>query len=212
MIREEKSPDDVTFESGLESQSGFREVFSKLFGQPPAQSHPEECIYIDLIESPLGPLLLGGIQDGLCLLEFTDRIRLEIQLNSLRKRFGRVLVPGSNKHTDQAREQLRQYFAGERTQFDVPLVYPGTEFEVRVWNALLQIPYGEMISYEDLAGKIGSHGAARAAGRANGLNRIAIIIPCHRVVNKSGKLGGYGGGLWRKQFLLNLECKQALIP
>lgn len=202
------SPTTDTFES----VSDFRETFSKLFGNSPAQSPSEECIYIDCIESPVGPLLLGALQDGICLLEFTERTRLEIQLNSLQKRLARIVVSGSNKHTDQARGQLRQYFAGERTQFDLPLVYPGTEFEVRVWNALLQIPYGEMRSYEDLAGKIGSAGAARAVGRANGMNRIAIIIPCHRVVNKSGKLGGYGGGLWRKQFLLNLECKQALIP
>jgi len=210
MIREGKTLDDVTFESGYESHSGFREAFSKLFGKPPGQSRSEECIYIDWIESPVGPLLLGALQDGICLLEFTDRARLEIQLNSLQKRLGRILVPGSNKYTDQTREQLRQYFAGERTQFDLPLVYPGTEFEVRVWNALLQIPYGEMRSYEDLATESGSPAAFRAVGRANGMNRIAIIIPCHRVVNKSGKLGGYGGGLWRKQFLLNLECKEAI--
>jgi AraC family transcriptional regulator of adaptative response/methylated-DNA-[protein]-cysteine methyltransferase len=87
----------------------------------------------------------------------------------------------------------------------VPLVYPGTEFEQRVWNQLLAIPYSETRSYQDLARTLGQPGASRAVGRANGMNRIAILIPCHRVVNHNGELGGYGGGLWRKRTLLELE-------
>src|SRR5207245_2176076 len=87
----------------------------------------------------------------------------------------------------------------------VPLVYPGTPFQQNVWSGLLTIPYGETCSYEDLARVVGSPQAHRAVGTANGKNRIAIVIPCHRVVNKGGKLGGYGGGLWRKQYLLDLE-------
>ncbi len=102
-------------------------------------------------------------------------------------------------------KELEQYFAGNLKQFSVPLVYPGTPFQERVWNQLLRIPYGQTRSYEDLARQIDSAGSQRAVGHANGLNRIAIVIPCHRVVNKDGKLGGYGGGLWRKQFLLDLE-------
>src|SRR5262249_7193303 len=89
------------------------------------------------------------------------------------------------------------------------LVYPGSPFQRRVWEQLLQIPYGETRSYEDLAIAVGSMGAQRAVGRANGMNRIAIVIPCHRVVNKNGQIGGYGGGLRRKQFLLDLEKSHA---
>ena len=101
--------------------------------------------------------------------------------------------------------ELADYFAGARTTFDVPIVYPGTAFQQAVWEQLLRIPYGETRSYEDIAVAVGRPSAQRAVGMANGKNRIAIVIPCHRVVNKGGRLGGYGGGLWRKQFLLDLE-------
>src|SRR5204862_4487558 len=102
-----------------------------------------------------------------------------------------------------------EYFAGARSAFEVPVHAPGSPFEERVWNALLAIPFGQTRSYEDIARAVGSARAVRAVGRANGLNRIAIVIPCHRVVNKSGELGGYGGGLRRKQFLLDLERTSA---
>src|SRR5207237_2748973 len=94
---------------------------------------------------------------------------------------------------------------GTRREFHVPVTYPGSPFQRAVWEQLLRIPYGETRSYEDVARALGTAAAQRAVGRANGQNRIAILIPCHRVVNKDGRLGGYGGGLWRKQFLLELE-------
>src|ERR1035438_2697706 len=103
------------------------------------------------------------------------------------------------------RAELGEYFAGARREFTVPLAYPGTAFEREVWTRLLAIPYGETRSYEELARAVGRPGASRAVGTANGRNRIAILIPCHRVVNKNGELGGYGGGLWRKRLLLELE-------
>ena len=103
------------------------------------------------------------------------------------------------------REQLAGYFAGTVKQFSVPLVAPGTPFEETVWQALLRIPYGQTRSYIEIARELGSREGQRAVGRANGLNRIAIVIPCHRVVNHRGGLGGYGGGLWRKERLLDLE-------
>src|SRR5262249_56091927 len=104
------------------------------------------------------------------------------------------------------------YFAGELRLFSLPLVYPGSPFQVRVWNELLRIPYGKTCSYEELARRIGSSSGQRAVGHANGLNRIAILIPCHRVVNKDGKLGGYGGGLWRKKYLLPPEKSPPTPP
>jgi AraC family transcriptional regulator of adaptative response/methylated-DNA-[protein]-cysteine methyltransferase len=114
-------------------------------------------------------------------------------------------VPGSSPLLDQLRRELEEYFAGRRREFAVDLTAPGTPFEERVWEALRTIPYGETWSYERLAQAVGSPGASRAVGSANGRNRIAILIPCHRVVNKDGRLGGYGGGLWRKEALLHLE-------
>jgi AraC family transcriptional regulator of adaptative response/methylated-DNA-[protein]-cysteine methyltransferase len=129
---------------------------------------------------------------------------LEAQLASVRQRIGSVTA-GTNPLLEQLRSELVEYFVGTRRDFTVPLVYPGTPFQVKVWNALRRIPYGETWSYEQLASSVGSPGAQRAVGHANGLNRLAILIPCHRVVNKDGKLGGYGGGLWRKQLLLELE-------
>ena len=130
---------------------------------------------------------------------------LETQFRTLKKVFSCAIVPGENVHLKKLKKELEKYFAGELKQFSVPLVYPGTPFQERVWNELLRIPYGETRSYEDLARRVGSADAQRAVGNANGLNRIAIVIPCHRVVNKDGKLGGYGGGLWRKQHLLDFE-------
>jgi AraC family transcriptional regulator of adaptative response/methylated-DNA-[protein]-cysteine methyltransferase len=195
----------VVFDNGYESHSGFREAFEKAFGQPPGKSRDAECVVTTWVETPLGPMVAGATKDGLCLLEFTDRRMLETQLAVVKKRFGCPVLPGENSQLSQLKTELAGYFAGERREFTVPLVYPGTPFEEAVWKALLEIPYGETTSYEDLARRVGKPGACRAVGSANGRNRIAIVIPCHRVVNKSGELGGYGGGKWRKQKLLELE-------
>jgi AraC family transcriptional regulator, regulatory protein of adaptative response / methylated-DNA-[protein]-cysteine methyltransferase len=204
-IREGATLDEAPFDAGYESHSGFREAFGKLFGKAPGQARSDDMITIDWTESPLGPLVLGGSNKGICLLEFTDRRMLEAQFDVLRKRFDCPVAPGTNSLTDELKSQLAQYFVGERKNFDLPLYAPGTTFEEKVWNALQKIPYGETCSYAELASRIGDSAAIRAVGRANGKNRIAIVIPCHRVVNKNGKLGGYGGGLWRKQYLLDLE-------
>ena len=118
-------------------------------------------------------------------------------------------MPGTNEHVERARVELSDYFAGRRSSFEVPLDAPGTPFETAVWNELVKIPYGETRSYQDLARRVGRDGGSRAVGQANGRNRIAILIPCHRVVNKGGELGGYGGGLWRKRFLLDLEQRRS---
>ena len=158
-----------------------------------------------MLESPLGPLVAAANASGICLLEFTDRRRLESQFKALKKVFSCAIVPGENEHLETLKKQVNAYFAGELREFSLALVYPGSPFQVRVWNELLRIPYGQTCSYEELARRIGSVSGQRAVGHANGTNRIAILIPCHRVVNKDGKLGGYGGGLWRKQYLLDLE-------
>ncbi|RPI19033.1 MAG: methylated-DNA--[protein]-cysteine S-methyltransferase [Ignavibacteriae bacterium] len=207
-IREGEKIDDVVFTNGYESHSGFRDAFTKLFGAPPGKSKDKDCIVTSLIDTPLGHIILAATSEGLCMSEFTDRRMLEYQVKTLRKYFKAAIVPGSNKHIEQAKLEFKAYFEGKLERFKVPLAYPGTEFQQKVWNELQKIPYGTTISYEELADRTGHHGACRAVGTANGMNRLGIIIPCHRVVNKGGKLGGYGGGLWRKQWLLELERGQ----
>ena len=204
-LRDGTPLDDAVFDTGYESHSGFRDAFQKAFGQPPGKSTDAGCIRLTWIDTPIGPMIAGASDTGLCFLEFTDRRQLEFQLSTLRRRFKAALVPADHRYLAQVRRELDEYFAGTRTTFEVPLDAPGTPFEERVWNALLQIPYGETRSYEAIAREVKSPAAVRAVGRANGMNRIAIVIPCHRVVNKSGELGGYGGGLWRKRRLLHLE-------
>jgi AraC family transcriptional regulator of adaptative response/methylated-DNA-[protein]-cysteine methyltransferase len=204
-IREGAVLDDVVFESGYESHSGFRDAFVRAFRRPPGRSRDYECVYLTWIKSPLGPLVAGATSEGVCLLEFTDRRMLETQLATVRRVFKFPIIPGRTDHLSHLERELSGYFAGSVRQFSVPLVFPDSPFQRCVWEELLRIPYGETRSYEQLAVATGSPKAQRAVGRANGLNRIAIVIPCHRVVNKDGQLGGYGGGLRRKQYLLELE-------
>jgi AraC family transcriptional regulator of adaptative response/methylated-DNA-[protein]-cysteine methyltransferase len=208
-IREGTTIDEAVFQSGYESHSGFRDAFAKTFGGPPGVSRSRDCVLLSWIRSPLGPLVAGATARGVCLLEFTDRRMLEAQMTSLRRRFATPLVPGTNEHLERLGAELESYFSRALREFSVPLCYPGTVFQERVWSALREIPYGETRSYHDLAVAVGNPQAVRAVGRANGLNRIAIVIPCHRVVNKNGDLGGYGGGLRRKEYLLSLEREGA---
>ncbi|MBI3538895.1 MAG: methylated-DNA--[protein]-cysteine S-methyltransferase, partial [Candidatus Eisenbacteria bacterium] len=130
-------------------------------------------------------------------------------LKTLRRRLRATLVPGENAHTRRMRTELAEYFAGARRTFDVPLVHPGTPFQRRVWRALARVPYGATCSYQTLAKRIGAPRAMRAVGAANGLNRLAIVVPCHRVIGKDGSPVGYGGGVWRKRRLLELEARSA---
>ena len=130
---------------------------------------------------------------------------IDTQLATVRQRYGVPPVLGDSALIDRLRAQLGECFEGTRTAFDLPLDYPGSAFQQRVWEELLRIPYGETRSYAQLAEAISRPGAARAVGHANGQNRIAILIPCHRVIAADGGLGGYGGGLWRKLRLLETE-------
>ena len=208
-IRRGTDLDDVALGYGYNSHSGFRDAFSKTFGTSPGRSRDSECIVTAWIETPLGPMIAAATPKGICVLEFTDRRMLDGQFERLRRFFHVPVVPGENEHIRKLKTELASYFDGRLKEFTVPLVYPGTDFQQKVWNALRRIPYGKTVSYEDIAKSIGSPKAVRAVGHTNGLNRIAIVIPCHRVVNKDGKLGGYGGGLWRKQKLLHLEMKKS---
>ncbi len=204
-IRRGTDLDDVALGFGYNSHSGFREAFVKTFGLSPGRSRSCDCIVSSWIESPIGPLLTCATSEGICLLEFSDLRRIEGQFSSLRRHFKCAIVPGSNNHIEQLRHELEGYFKNELKNFSVNIHYPGTPFQRMVWSELLRIPYGTTVSYDEIARRIRLPGASRAVGTANGMNRIAIVIPCHRVINKDGNLGGYGGGVWRKKMLLELE-------
>ncbi len=199
---------DVAHASGFGSESGFRSAYARVFGGPPSDAQNCNLITLSWIRTVAGPLVVGTTEQGVCLLEFSDRRMLETQFRTLRRRFCAALLPGSNGVVIALQQQLQEYFSGERRRFTIPLSYPGTPFQQKVWAALLDIPYGSTCSYRELASKVGHPQAVRAVGTANGMNRIAILIPCHRVVNANGELGGYGGGLWRKRMLLHLESGQ----
>ncbi|MBI2808296.1 MAG: methylated-DNA--[protein]-cysteine S-methyltransferase [Planctomycetes bacterium] len=204
-MQETGSLDTAAAASGYESESGFRAAFARTFGATPRRASKRDCVLLSWIRTPLGPIVAGGIAEGICLLEFTDREMLAGQIRAVEKLFAAPVVPGTNDHLKLLATELASYFSQTLRTFSVPLVYPGTAFQRRVWEQLRAIPYGETRSYEQIAHAVGDAKAVRAVGRANGLNRIAIVIPCHRVINKSGQLGGYAGGLRRKEFLLALE-------
>jgi AraC family transcriptional regulator of adaptative response/methylated-DNA-[protein]-cysteine methyltransferase len=198
----------TAYGSGYESLSGFTDTFKKTTGFSPNKSQDRQLVYINRILTPLGPMLAGATESGICLLEFVDRRMLESQLDRLRRYLKAELVPGSNHHIDELNTQLTEYFDAERTEFSLPLVFSGTEFQKSVWRILQTIPYGCTRSYRQQAELLGAPKAVRAVARANGDNKIAVIIPCHRVIGSNGRLTGYGGGLWRKKYLLELETQK----
>jgi len=195
----------VALDHSYESLSGFRDAFKRAFGTTPGRSAGVQCIMTRRLETPLGPMVAAATVDGVCLLEFADRRALTRQTADLQRRLKSVIVPGHNTHLECLAKELVEYFEGKRRTFSVPLVSPGTAFQQKTWGELRRIPYGSTTSYSQLARTIGHPGSQRAVGRANGDNRIAIVIPCHRVVKDDGTLCGYGGGVWRKQHLLDLE-------
>jgi O-6-methylguanine DNA methyltransferase len=170
------------------------------------------AIVTTLVDTPLGPMLAGATDEGICLAEFADRRMLPSQLQTLRRHLRRPIVAGSHPHLDGLRAELAEYFAGARRRFDLPLVAPGSDFQERTWAELRALSAGATVSYEELAERVGRPRAQRAVGTANGANRIAVVIPCHRVVRKSGETGNYGGGRWRKEWLLAHEARLAPTP
>jgi AraC family transcriptional regulator of adaptative response/methylated-DNA-[protein]-cysteine methyltransferase len=206
-IQRGESVTTTAFEAGYESLSGFQESFKAVFGVAPSNSRQQHVIDLTRLETPLGPMLACGVAQGICLLEFTDRKMLETELKGLTKRLNAAIVPGYNPHFEVLQQQLDDYFRGKRREFSVPLFTPGTPFQQAVWQALRAIPYGSTRSYQQQAAGLLQPGAQRAVATANGLNRISILIPCHRVIDSKGGLAGYGGGLWRKKWLLDLEAQ-----
>ena len=165
-----------------------------------------ETIISEEIETPVGTLLAAASDKGLCLLEFSDvKDRLDRHVSQLEKNFKTKFSTGESATIQQLKTELAEYFNGERKSFDIPLDYRGTPFQEESWNALLKIPYGETRSYKDQAIAINKPTAVRAVASANNRNKISIVIPCHRVIGKNGSMTGYGGEIWRKEFLLMLE-------
>ncbi|MBK7642316.1 MAG: methylated-DNA--[protein]-cysteine S-methyltransferase [Planctomycetes bacterium] len=191
--------------SGFESASGFRSAIERHFGEAPARAARSSSLCVRWVDSPLGTLLLGADSDGLRLVEFAVEQRLAREIAELRESLGAVLVQSRNAHLAAAEKQLGQYFAGERERFELELAPIGTDFERRVWSELRRIPFGQTRAYAEVAARIGRAGAQRAVGTANGRNRLAIVIPCHRVIRGDGTLSGYGGGVARKRWLLEHE-------
>jgi len=200
-----ESVTSVAFDTGYESLSGFNDSFKSFFGVSPSNSKDKNLINMTRIETPLGTMLACAVDQGICLLEFTDRKMLETELKSLAKRVNARIIQGANNHFELLKQQLEEYFEGKRKDFSIPLYSPGTEFQELVWKSLKSIPYGSTCSYKQQAASMNKPDAIRAVANANGMNRISILIPCHRVIGEDGSLTGYGGGLWRKKWLLDME-------
>jgi AraC family transcriptional regulator of adaptative response/methylated-DNA-[protein]-cysteine methyltransferase len=152
-------------------------------------------------------MVAGATDDGICLLEFIDRRMLPTEYKDLARLLKTTVGDGDNIHLESLRNQLSEYFTGDRKEFSIPLVTPGTDFQKEVWKELLEIPYGSTRSYQEQANALRRSDSVRAVANANGMNRISIVIPCHRVIGSNGKLTGYGGGLKRKKWLLEHEKK-----
>ena len=195
----------TAFDAGFDSLSGFSESFKKIFGVSPKQGKQQNIIDLKRIETPLGTMIACASNQGICLLEFSDRKMLETELKNIAKHQNALIIQGDNPFFQPLEKQLNEYFAKQRRKFSVPLHFIGTDFQQQVWHILQSVPYGETRSYGEQAKLLGKPKAVRAVANANGMNSISILVPCHRVIGANGELTGYGGGLWRKQYLLDLE-------
>jgi AraC family transcriptional regulator of adaptative response/methylated-DNA-[protein]-cysteine methyltransferase len=201
---------EAQLDAGYESGSGFRAAITKLFGTAPASLRGQEMLKADFLETPIGTMLAIGDEHALHLLEFVDRPALASEVKRLQTRHGQGVMLGRNRITDQTKDEIGRYFVGQSPVFSIRLADHGSAFERDVWRRLQTIPIGDTLSYSALAADLGRASAVRAVARANGTNQIAVIIPCHRVIGADGSLTGYGGGLWRKRWLLEHERRMAL--
>ena len=165
-----------------------------------------------IIESPLGEMIAGATDEGICLLEFRDRKKLPTEFKDIIRLLNSTIEEGDNKHLKMLKKQLKEYFEGKRKEFTISLITPGSIFQQAVWKELQNIEYGSTRSYMDQSLALNQPEAIRAVANANGMNRIAIVIPCHRVIGADGRLTGYGGGLRRKKWLLDHEKRYSGQP
>lgn len=206
-IRDGEPVLSAAIDSGYESLSGFNDTFKSVFGVSPSNSKSTNVIDLKRIETPIGTMYACAVKEGICMLEFTDRKMLETELKYLSKSFDATILQGDNPHFNLLEKELSLYFEGQLKEFSVPLVTPGSLFQQMVWKELQTIPYGTVRSYSQQANALNKPLAVRAVANANGMNKISILIPCHRVIGSDGQLTGYGGGIWRKKWLLDLEQK-----
>lgn len=196
---------DAQLEAGFDSASGFRDAFARLLGRSPAHFSGKERLKADWIDTPLGAMIAVCDRSSLHMLEFVDRRALPRELSRLQQAVKGDLGIGRFEATDRIEAELIDFFGRRSARFETPVTMHGTAFTKSVWNALRRIPAGATRSYGDIARAIGRPTAVRAVARANGANQIAIAVPCHRVIGADGALTGYGGGMWRKRKLIELE-------
>lgn len=197
---------EAQLEAGYDSGSGFREAINALLGAAPQTLKTKAVLSAKWLTSPLGPMLAIAGEDGVYLLEFIDRRALPTEISRLHKQ-GFVTAFRDHPMLDRLEAELAAYYAGTLKNFTTPVVQFGTEFQKSVWKALCDIPYGQTVSYGEQAVMVGKPTAQRAVATGNGANPLAVIIPCHRVIGADGSLTGYGGKVWRKQWLLEHERK-----
>ena len=191
--------------AGFDSASAFRTAFARLLGISPSAFKQGALLSASWIDTPLGAMIAVCDNQFLHLLEFPDRKALPTELKRLYQSSKGAIGLGRTPVTDQIEAELARYFNGDDARFQTPLAFHGSPFTQQVWRALQTIPAGQTRSYSQVASQIGRPTATRAVARANGANQIALVVPCHRVIGADGALTGYGGGLWRKQRLIEFE-------
>lgn len=196
---------EAQLDAGFESDSGLRDAFKNTLGIPLSGKKPITELYSQWIDTKIGSMLAISDEEKLYLLEFVDRRGLEKEIENLKKKLNAVIIPQKTKPLESIKEELEIYFENPKIEFKTPIAYLGSEFLMKVWDSLRTIEPGLTMSYSGLADLIKNSQAVRAVARANGLNQLAIIVPCHRIIAKDGTLGGYGGGIVRKKWLLNHE-------
>ncbi|MGC0865359.1 bifunctional transcriptional activator/DNA repair enzyme AdaA [Pantoea agglomerans] len=202
-LKSGRAATDVALDSGYESLSGFGYTYKRLTGAAPTQY--TQVIVIHRFTTTLGPMFVCATEQGVCLLEFTDRQMLETEFHDLQRLLNARIVTGENSHTRQTVKEISEYFAGTRRHFDLILEAPGSDFQRSVWQEVRAIPYGQTSRYQDISLLLNKPNAVRAVEAANGANRIAIVIPCHRIISKEGEMTGYGSGISRKEWLVEHE-------
>jgi len=209
ILNEGASVIDAQIDAGFESGSGFRSAITRMFGEAPAKLRGKNLLRADWIETPIGPMIAIADSHALHILEFAERKALPAEIRRVQAATGSGIAMGRHAPIDHMQAELDAYFAGEDKGFSTRLAGHGTPFQRDVWTALRQIPVGETRSYGALAADMNAASSTRAVAGANGANQIAIVIPCHRVIASDGNLTGYGGGLWRKRWLLEHERRMA---
>lgn len=204
-IRKGKSVIDTQLLIGYSSDSGFRDAFSKIMQVAPSKGKKAMAVQAIWIDTPIGPMVAIGNNKALYLLEFADRRGLEKEIETMRNKLNSAITPGTNAILTSVKKELEDYFAKKLKKFTTPIYMLGSPFQKLVWEQLIKIPYGTTCSYGKLARSIDKPTAYRAVANANGKNQLAIIIPCHRVINTGGALGGYVGGINRKKWMLDHE-------